>query len=235
LAAFAILSVDFFARKLAERRIQKETGMETHIEKLSIGFSTHSLHLQNLVMKNTAAFGGTTFLEMPELFIDYDRDALRGGKLHLKVVRVSLATIRLVENKNGQRNVDGLPKENFTSQTGSGEKKSMNSFSLPVSFDGIDLLEVTLGTAEFTSAKNPALNMKQELGIRDETFRNLKTESDFQTVAAVIMLKCGFNFWLAGGNIGQSRVLLKEDSQKRKHKSAQEKPGSDSQIQVDSK
>ena len=110
LTAIAIFLIDPIAKFIAERRVRAETGMETTIGKFTVGLKTSTIHIENFVLKNPAEFGGDTFLEMPELFLSYDRDAMRSGKLHLNLVRIDVSKVHVVENKNGTRNIDALEK-----------------------------------------------------------------------------------------------------------------------------
>lgn len=190
-----LLSLDSISRFVAERRIRAETGMKAKIGKFSIGLKTSTIHIQNFVLENPHEFGGGSFVEMPELFLDYDREKLRSGKLHLNLVRIEVAKVHIVENKDGKKNVDILQQHQHKSRSG---KESSKSEEPPFVFDGLDTLEVTLGTVQFTSVKNPNQNMKQALGIQREIFKNLKTEKDFQTAAALLTLKAGASLWLSG-------------------------------------
>lgn len=200
-----ILLLDTIAKFIAERRVHAETGMETTIGKFTIGLKTSTIHIENLVLKNPVEFGGDTFVEMPELFLDYDREALRAGKLHLNLVRIDLAKVHVVENKEGKRNVDELQKHQRKSGPSDG---SANKREQPIVFDGLDKLDVTLQRAQFTSFKNPQQNLDQDLGIRHEIFKNLKTEKDFQTAAALITLKAGASLLMSGELTNPAQLLF---------------------------
>ena len=208
LVIIGILSVDTIARFTAERRVRAETGMETKIGKFTVGFASATIHIENFVMKNPAQFGGETFVDMPELHFEYDREALRSGKLRFKLVRINIAEIHVVENKDGLRNVDELQKHQAKSKS---SNTSTNRDELPFVFDGIDALDVTLRIARFTNLGDPRKNMATDLGIRNETFNNLKTEMDFQTVAAVLAIKAGASF-LWSGDLTNPFTLLKQGS-----------------------
>lgn len=224
-----ILSLDTIAKFVAERRIRSETGMETKIGKFTIGLKTSTIHIQNFVLKNPAEFGGGSFVEIPELFLDYDREALRSGKLHLNLVRIEVAKIHLVENKDGKRNDAELQKRQHLHK----RKHDKDKNDQPFDFDGLEKLDVTLGTVQFTSFKNPAQNLKQDLGIQHEIFKNLKTEKDFQTAAALLTLKAGTAL-LMGGEIANPVTFLfgnpasKQESEKILQKISEPPPESNS-------
>jgi uncharacterized protein involved in outer membrane biogenesis len=196
-AIIAVLSIDRIARTLAERRIELETGFHTSIKKFTIGLVSPTIHIENFVLKNPAQFGGDTFVEMPELYLEYDRAALRAGKLHLKVVRVNVAKVHIVENKDGKKNVDDLQKHQARSKTQntpqSTRNVSTNKTEPTFVFDGIDTLDVSLNSVRFTSEKHPEQNLEQNLGIKHEMFKNLKTDLDFQTAEMVLVLKAGLS------------------------------------------
>ena len=193
LVVAAVLSVDTIARTVAERRIRAETGMQTSIEKLTIGFASSSVQITNFVLKNPTEFGGGTFFEMPELYLDYDRDALRLGRLHLRSVRLNLQKVHVVENRDGKSNLDAMQKRSKQDSLPSQTIPQTNPASPAFGFDGIDRLTVSIGTIEFTSSKNPEKNMVQNFAVTNEVFNNLKTELDFQTAGIVLILKAGLS------------------------------------------
>ena len=169
--------------------------MNVKIGKFTLGLRSATVHIENFVLENTAEFGGETFVDMPELFIEYDRDALRSGKLHLKRVRISINKVHVVENQEGKRNADELQKHQ-------GKTKSRNAPSNEnepkLAFTGVDMLDVSIRTVQFTSFKNRDQNLEHDLEIRHEVFKNLKTDQDFQTAAALLALKAGGSLWLSG-------------------------------------
>jgi len=180
------------AKSLAEKRISAATGMPTTIGTLSINPSSSSIHLQDLKMLNNQAFGGGTFLEMPDLFLQYDPAALRSGRLLLKSVRIQITTISIVENPEGNSNLEALKQRNVPI-TPKPEIQSTNSDERSMAFDGIEFLNVSLGRIQFINQRDPARSWVGDLNIEDETFRNLKTELDFQTAMIVIILKAGLS------------------------------------------
>jgi hypothetical protein len=192
LGVTAVVCLDAIVRVAAERHIRAETGLETSIGKFIVGLSSPIIRIENFKLKNTSEFGGDTFVDIPELHIEYDRPALRSGNLHLKLVRINVNQMHVVENEGGKRNSDDLQKRQEKTSGKSGAKAEH------IAFTGIDTLEVTLGTLQFTSLRNPAGNMKQDLGIKNEVFKNLKTEKDFQTAVVLLTLKAGAGLWMSG-------------------------------------
>ena len=195
LAALAIavfFSLPHFVKFTAEKRISAATGMQASIGSISMDPSTASIHVQDLRLQNDPSFGGNTFVEMPDLFLQYDQSALLTGRLLLKSVRIQISKIEIVENVDGGFNLAALQqrKTEFIQEP---MPRSATSNAAPMEFDGIELLNLSLGRVQFTSQRDPTLNWMGDLNIKEETFRNLKTELDFQTAALVLVLKAGLS------------------------------------------
>ncbi|MEO6036263.1 MAG: hypothetical protein ABIQ35_13485, partial [Verrucomicrobiota bacterium] len=195
----AFFSIDPAAKFWAERRIKAETGLEATIGKLTVGVASSSLQIQNLMLKNKPEFGAGPLIEMPELFVAYDREAMRAGKLKLKVVRVEIARIHVVENKDGKKNIDDLQKRPAKIRGAKGSRRPTPSRDPALSLEGIDSLDVTIGNLQFTNLRDPSQNLDQPLSIRNEMFKDLKTKLDYETAAALLTIKAGASFLFSGG------------------------------------
>ena len=189
-----VLCIDTLVRSVAESRIRSQTGLDVKIGKFAVGLSSPMITIEDFKLFNTAEFGGGEFVQMPELHLEYDRTALRAGHLHLKLVRLNLSEINVIENKDGVTNVDDLKKRQGTTSSGGSTNQTQSRFI----FDGIDTLNLSIGKARFTSAKRPSQNRDVPFGIKNQIFTNVKTERDLETVAATIALKAGANFMLEG-------------------------------------
>src|SRR5205809_632751 len=86
LVVVLILFLDPIAKSLAERQIRVQTGLEARIGRLSIGLRKPTLALENFKLVNSDEFGGTTFIDVPALDVQYDLAALRSKKVHLNLV-----------------------------------------------------------------------------------------------------------------------------------------------------
>src|SRR6185436_3175625 len=140
-----VLLLDTMAKSLVESRIRAETGMDVKIGKLVIGLASPTITVEEFKLYNTSEFGGSPFVEMPELHLEYDREALYSGKLHLKLARLNLAEVYVIENKDGKSNVQELQKKQPKPSNISTNKTS----GPPLEFLGIDTLNVTISKAKF--------------------------------------------------------------------------------------
>src|SRR5688500_2313291 len=82
LVVVALLLKDVIAKNIAERNLRSETGLDAKISKLEVGLLTPTLNLEGMKLYNAAEFGGGTFLEMPELRMEYIPGEVRDGRLH---------------------------------------------------------------------------------------------------------------------------------------------------------
>jgi len=175
LAAIAVLLLkDSFAKSLAEKNLRDATGMDARISRLEVGLLTPTVNLEGLKIYNTPEFGGGTFLDLPELRVEYEPGDIRGGKLHFKSVRLNLAEVDIVKNKEGKLNTDALEKE--AKKKTNGEKKKTDKPG--VDFGGVDTVYLSIGKMRVIDLANPANNQEVTVGIKNEIGHNLHTEAE---------------------------------------------------------
>src|SRR3954464_3083520 len=92
-------------RMVAEHQIRAETGMDVKIGRFSSSLFSPVVTIENLKLYNTPEFGGAEFLNIPELHIEFDADALAAQRLRVKLVRFNLSELDVVKNKAGETNI----------------------------------------------------------------------------------------------------------------------------------
>jgi uncharacterized protein involved in outer membrane biogenesis len=204
----ALLLKDTIAKSLAEKNLRDGTGMDAKIAKLEVGLMTPTVNLESLKLYNTAEFGGGTFVEMPELRVEYVPREIREGKLHFKTVRLHIAEVNVVKNKNGKTNIDILQgeanKKSGGTNTNRGGKKKTD---VPgVDFGGIDTLYLTVGKIKYTDLGDPRNNQEIQIGLKDEVGHNLKTEADVATWFGSVVLKLAFQQMMQNRSSGVCRI-----------------------------
>src|SRR5580658_9430415 len=108
LAVAGILLLNTIVKQVIESRLRTATGMDVRVGAVDVGLLTPTVTFENFKIYNTADFGGSLFMDMPELHVEYDPSAFRAGNLHFKLVRLNLAEVDIVQDKNGRLNVQGL-------------------------------------------------------------------------------------------------------------------------------
>jgi len=175
-------------KAVAGRRIRAETGMDVKIGAFDVALLSPTVTIKHFKLYNTAEFGGSIFLDIPEFHAEYDRRALALRKLHLLLLRFNLAELHVVKNSSGQPNVTALMGK---MQTRAAKQKKNKTAETKYEFDGIDTLELTLGKAKFTDLSNPAKNEEREIGWTNEVVYNVKSIGDLYGGLFLIMLKQG--------------------------------------------
>ncbi len=195
LAIVAFLSWDWIVKKVAEKRIQSVTGMETHIGKFFIGVTTPVIRIKDFKLYNPAEFGGAPLADLPEVHLEYDKAALREGKVHLKLLRVNLAEWNLVRSLDGRTNVNVLRERlqaQFAAAAKAAAEAGKNGKNVPLlQFDRIEMLNLTLGRMRYLDLAHPEATREVDLGIRNQAFPNVKSQEDLYGLAVVLLLKCG--------------------------------------------
>jgi uncharacterized protein involved in outer membrane biogenesis len=100
-----VLSKDAILKALVERQIRAQTGMDVKIGSFSVGILSPVVDIAKFKLYNPPEFGGTPFLDVPELHVEYDPVALAGGKIHIKLLRLTLAELNVVKNGTGHTNL----------------------------------------------------------------------------------------------------------------------------------
>jgi uncharacterized protein involved in outer membrane biogenesis len=167
----AVLLLNTIVKEVVQSRMRASTGMDARIGRIDVGLLSPTITIENFKLYNTADFGGSLFIDMPELHLEYDPLAVRSGKLHFKLVRLNLAEVALVQDKTGRLNVRALEKK--SREASGGKKSSADDFQ----FTGIDTFNLTLGKFRLS---NLASGREQEIefGIRDQISHNVKSETD---------------------------------------------------------
>lgn len=174
----AILLLNTMAKQFVESRLRLKTGLDPRIGQVDVGLLSPSVTFENVKLYNKADFGGSLFVDMPELHLEYYPAALLAGKLHFKLVRLNLAEVSLVQDKKGQVNVQDLKKQR---EAASGQKPAAPRFK----FLGIDTLNLTLGKVHLA---NLATGRVQDFdfGIKDQITHDIKSENDVPMLKMIL-------------------------------------------------
>jgi uncharacterized protein involved in outer membrane biogenesis len=185
LLVVGVLLKDTIAKSLAERNMRDNTGLDAKIEKMEVGLMTPTVNLEGLKLYNNPDFGGGTFLEMPELRMEYVPDDIRDGKLHLKTVRLHIAEVHIVKSKDGRTNFEEVQKETRKKARSQKEKTDKPG----VDFGGIDTLYLTVDKLRITDLRDRKNDREINVGIKDEVGRNLKTEEQITGWFALVVFR----------------------------------------------
>ncbi|HEY3855543.1 MAG TPA: AsmA family protein [Verrucomicrobiae bacterium] len=175
-----IMLLDTFVRSVMVKGLHSSTGMNVQIASVHVGLRQPVITIEGLKLYNTAEFGGKLCLDMPELHLEYDPMALRAGTYRFPLVRLNLAEIDVVTDKQGKSNFDSIAKQS--------KAKSGTDPSTGIKFEGIDKLDLTLGKLRVSNLKS-GQDEEVSFGIKNQIFHNVKSEADIAGVALLMAMR----------------------------------------------
>jgi uncharacterized protein involved in outer membrane biogenesis len=203
LVVLALVFRDTIQRNVVEQRIRSATGMDVKIGKYSSSLLSPTVTIEHLKLYNTPEFGGTLFLDIPELHVELDAIDLARQRLHVTVLRLNLAELNVVRNEAGQTNLFSFknPSRSRTLQT-------VMPRDIPPDFDfaGIDVLNLSLGKAKYLDLKAPKNNREFRVNLQNQVFKNVKSEADLYGILFVLWLRSGGSITSAPPHVARNDV-----------------------------
>ena len=179
---------DTILRMVAEHQIRAATGMDVKIGRMSSGLLSPVVTIENFKLYNTPEFGGTEFLIIPELHIEFDAEALAAQKLRIKLVRFNLAELDVVKNQAGETNIvtmlARMPKGKLAPH-------GIHIGGKKFEFESIDVLNVSLGRMRMIDLKDHKNDRDVVINAENQVFNNVKTEGDVYSIMFLIWLRSG--------------------------------------------
>lgn len=195
-----LLLKDTLIKSLLERQLRQRTGLPARMEKMEVGLMTPTIAIQNLVLHNASEFGGSVFLDIPDLYLEYHPNDLPFGKMRLKLLRLQLREISIVENLQGQTNlVNFLTEVAPRAQGGKGEG-SDGWFEL----SGIDLLNLSVGRVRYENLRLPRRNQDVQLNLQNQIIPNVRSEQDLTALLLKILLRAGITIYADSPRLPQA-------------------------------
>ena len=176
-----LLSKDAIAKAAAEQQIRAQTGMDVKIGRFSVGLLSPVVTIENFKLYNTPEFGGTPFLDIPELHLEYDRAAFARRQLRITLLRLNVAELTLVRNDNGRTNIASF------AAAPPRAAKTTNS----VEFMGVEVMNLSVGRGHYIDLRNPSRNREFNANLQNQVFRNVKTTGDLYGVLILLWLRSG--------------------------------------------
>jgi hypothetical protein len=190
LAVVFFLSLDSILRVAVEHNIRARTGMDAEIGKFHLGLFAPVVQIENLRIHNPPDFGGTPFLNIPEIHMEYDRAALAKREVHITLLRFNLSELDIVKNEAGRTNLFSLGLT-LPTKAPVAQKTDLVEFKKQTGLDfkGIDVLNVSVGTAKFIDLKDPRNNREQNIDIENQVIKNVKNRADLAGLVLLVALR----------------------------------------------
>ena len=172
-----LLSYNSILRVTMERQIRAQTGMDAEIGSFHFALTSPTIRIQNFKLFNSTNFGGTPFLDIPEIYVEYDRAALERKEIHITLMRFNLGELDIVKNQAGLTNIFtlGVPApKNPGASHGTVSLKMQTGFE----FKQIDVLNVSIGNFKYIDLQDQRNNRQQTIGLENVVIPNVKSQAD---------------------------------------------------------
>ena len=183
LAIALVLLKDVLLEEYLEAQFRRATGVEIQLGRVESALFSPVLTLESVRLYNPPEFGGAPFLDASEVHLEYDRAALFRGTLALRLLRVNLAELVVVEDGQGGQNLRALlarAAATFRSRGG-----------VPVEFGGLGTLNLTVQRVRRQNLRDPARNAVFEPAIRGVVLQNLRTGPEVARALTALALRSG--------------------------------------------
>jgi uncharacterized protein involved in outer membrane biogenesis len=168
LAVGFLFSKDAVAKAAVEQQLRAQTGMDVKIGKLSLKVLSPIATLENVTLYNPADFGGVPFLNIREMHVEFDREALAHRELKLKLLKLTVTELTVVRNDRDQTNLVTLATT---------PKPATNSEM--IDFKGIEVANFSIQRVAFVDLKNQRNNRQYNWNVQNQVFRDLKSSGEF--------------------------------------------------------
>jgi hypothetical protein len=194
LVVIFFLSLNSILLVVIEHNIRAQTGMDAEIGRFKLGLAAPTLEIEDLKIYNPPSFGGTPFLDIPEIHVEYDRAALAKKEIHVTLMRFNLGEFDIVKNEAGQTNIFSLGAAVPVKKPGGSPAKINFKKQTGYDFKGIDVLTVWVGTAKYIDLKDQRNNRTQKIDIENLPLRNVKSQTDLISLMVFIELRSNYFF-----------------------------------------
>ncbi len=188
LALALVLLKDLLIEEYLEARFRRATGLELEIGRFEAALFSPVLRAENLRLYNPPEFGGAPWLTAREAYLEYDRAALRRGVAHLRLVRLHLDELVVVEDGRGGQNLAAL------AALWTRAERSESSW---LRFGGIDTLNLTLERARRVNLRVPGRELTSDPALRGQVWQGLRTRADVNRVLSEIAARPALRALLA--------------------------------------
>ena len=194
LAVVLVLSRDAILRAIMEHNLRRQTGLHAEIGRFHLGLTEPVLAIENLQLYNSKQFGGTPFLLIPEIHVEYDPAALKKGEVHLILLRFNLRELDVVKSLDGRTNLLTLGLELPAKAPRAGDETArLPDFKRQTGLDfkRIDCLKVSVGTFKYVDLQDQRHNQEQKIGVENFVITNVTSAADLAGLGLLVGLRSG--------------------------------------------
>jgi len=174
LLVILFLARNVIARLSVEYGAKKITGFPLTIGSIDLGLFSSKVDVHDLKLMNPSEYSEKTFVDMPQLYIDYRLGSMMSGAPHVNEMRINIKQLIVVKNDKGETNAQKL--------------KSVVSSGKSSSKYYVDSLRIHVGTVtikDYSRAKPTERNVPLNI---DATYKNISDSTDITRLVLLTVM-----------------------------------------------
>ena len=182
LAALAVLMVILFltrnviARIAVEKGAKRMTGFPLEIGSVDLGLFSSKVDVRDLKLMNPSEFQDKLFVDMPQLYVDYQFGSMLSGAPHINDMLINIKQLVVVKNNKGESNAMKL--KGVVSSGGSSSSKKYR----------VDKLRIHVGTVTLHDYSRAGLGERQYPLNIDATYSNITDSTDISRLVLLTVM-----------------------------------------------
>jgi hypothetical protein len=163
--------------------------MDAEIGSFHFALTSPTIRIQNFKLYNPPEFGGTPFLDIPEVYVEYDRAALARKEIHITLMRFNLGELDIVKSQAGQTNIFALGLK-LPAKNSGGSSNAVVDLKKQTGYDfkGIDTLNISIGKFKYIDLQDPQKSREQTIGLENVVIPKVKSSADLASLSPLIYL-----------------------------------------------
>lgn len=207
LISVVIWKMDYLMGRALTVALAQQTGARVELGEFHLHMQDSSVEIRDLKLFDPPGYRDTPWFDLPELFLAVQKTpTATNGAVRWREIRVNLADLALVVNKEGRTNLVDIGER----ATGPGfDPSSLTNLSSNLQFGGIDRLVLSLGKLEYVDLRNASANQEIRFGMTNRVYTNLNTTADLQPIAMEVIVR-GVSGMVSKSSDGGMLQLLRQ-------------------------
>lgn len=175
LIVILFLARNIIARKAVEIGAKRVTGFPLEIGSVDLGLFSGKVDVRDLKLMNPSEFQDKLFVDMPQLYVDYQFGSMLSGAPHINDMLINIKQLVVVKNDKGDSNAMKL--KGVVSSGGSSSTKYR-----------VDKLRIHIGTVTLKDHSRAGLGDRQYPLNIDATYNNITDSTDITRLVLLTVM-----------------------------------------------
>lgn len=162
---------DFIIKSVIGTAVTSLTGSPTRVGGLSLSLIKQKIRITNFKMYSPRGFPRDVLVDIPNIYVAYDLDAILNGRLHIRQIDFDLKEVGMVRDSRGKLNVDSLKiiEESRKNGAGKGAKKPEKEMPMRIELANLDIGRIV--ATDYRGSGSPVVKV-YELNIK-KSYKNI--------------------------------------------------------------